>query len=360
MEPGSEESISILVVDDAYDASHQLQSLGYAVPATVLSPEQALRKVPELHPDVVLMDVRFHGGGDGIAAAREIRARYDVPVVYASAYADEVALHRARAADAFGCLRKPFDARELRTTIEMALYRHRVERQRTEFMAMLSHDIRNPLAVILSYSDILGDDLAHENLASAADILQRLRSTTLSVHRLVTNYLDVCRIEAGATPALLRHGEPFALNDLLVQLADQYQTEAARRDVALATALTPDLPLVHGERISCERIFTNLLYNALKFTPAGGRVVLGSEWRGADVAVTVTDTGSGIPPAQLPRLFEKFQPVSASRHEGGTGLGLFIVRTLTEAQRGRVEVESVLGTGSTFTVVLPAYRQLSS
>jgi len=356
MEHAREESISILVVDDATDASAQLQSLGYAVSATVLSPEQALRRVPELQPDLVLMDLRLQGAGDGIAAAREIRARYDVPVVYASAYPDD----HARVADAFGCLRKPFDEGEVRTTIEMALYRHRVELQRTEFLAMLSHDIRNPLAVILSYSDILGDDLTHENLASAADILQRLRSTTLSVHRLVTNYLDVCRIEAGATPALLRHGEPFAMNELLLRLTDQYQTEAARRDITLATALAPELPAVAGELISCERIFTNLLYNALKFTPAGGHVVLGSEWRGADVAVSVRDTGPGIAGEQLPHLFDKFQPVSASRHEGGTGLGLFIVRTLTEAQRGRVEVASTVGEGSTFTVLLPAYRQLAS
>ncbi len=356
MEHAGEESISILVVDDATDASAQLRSLGYAVSATVLSPEQALRRVPELQPDLVLMDLRLQGAGDGIAAAREIRARYDVPVVYASAYPDD----HARVADAFGCLRKPFDECEVRTTIEMALYRHRVERQRTEFLAMLSHDIRNPLAVILSYSDILGDDLTHANLASAADILQRLRSTTLSVHRLVTNYLDVCRIEAGATPALLRHGEPFAMNELLLRLTDQYQTEAARRHITLATALAPELPAVAGERISCERIFTNLLYNALKFTPAGGHVVLGSEWRGGDVAVSVRDTGPGIAGEQLPHLFEKFQPVSSSRHEGGTGLGLFIVRTLTEAQRGRVEVASTVGEGSTFTVLLPAYRQLAS
>jgi signal transduction histidine kinase len=359
----SDESISILVVEDegvtALDARDQLQSLGYEVPATVFSAEQAVRKVQELHPDLVLMDIRLQGGSDGIAAAREIRARYDVPVVYATAYSDDATLQRARVTEPFGYLLKPFDERELRTTIEMALYKHRVERQRTEFLAMLSHDIRNPLAVILSYSDILGDDLQQQNLAQAADLLQRLRSTTLSVHRLVTNYLDVCRIESGATPALLR-GQPFPLNDLLLRLYEQYQVEAVRRKVTLETALAPDLPAVDGEPISCERIFTNLLYNALKFTPAGGRVTLRSEWRGAEVAVTIADTGAGIPAAQVPHLFDKFQAVTASRHEGGTGLGLFIVRTLTEAQHGRVEVESTPGVGSAFTVVLPAHRPLAS
>jgi two-component system, sensor histidine kinase len=359
MEPLSEDSISILVVDDAPDASDQLQSLGYDVPATVLSAEQAVRKVQELHPDLVLMDIRLQGGGDGIAAAREIRARYDVPVVYATAYADDVALQRARAGETFGYLLKPFDERELRTTIEMAIYKHRVERQRTESLAMLSHDIRNPLAVILSYSDVLGDDLQRHDCASAAEILQRLRSTTVSVHRLVTNYLDVCRIESGAMPALLR-GEPFALNELLLRVAEQYQAEAARRDVRLEMALASDLPAVDGEQISCERIVTNLLYNALKFTPAGGRVSLGSESRGAEVAMTVADTGRGIPPEELPHLFDKFQGGSASRKEAGTGLGLFIVRTLTEAQRGRVDVESAPGMGSAFTVVLPAHRPLAS
>lgn len=357
MTPEPQRPISILIVEDegitALDASDQLTSLGYTVPATVFSAADALRQVDELRPDLVLMDIHLQGDVDGIAAAREIRARYDVPVVYATAYSDDATLRRARVAEPFGYLVKPFDERELRSTIEMALYKHSVERQRNELLAMVSHDIRNPLAVILSYSDILDEDFQGGRLVEAADVLQRLRSTALSVHALVTNYLDVCRIESGAL-ALQREG--FPLRALVERVAEQYGAEARRRSVSLGLACADGLPDVDADLLACERIVTNLVYNALKFTPAGGRVDVRTAVRGDAVALAIADTGPGIPAARLPRLFDKFQRVG-SREAGGTGLGLFIVRTLAETQGGSVEVESAPGQGSCFTVLLPARRR---
>lgn len=268
-----------------------------------------------------------------------------------TAYSDDATLERARVTEPFGYLLKPFDERELRTTIALALYKHRTERQRRDFLAMLSHDIRNPLAVILSYSDIVSEEVQGGDLVQAGELLTRLRSTALSVHRLVTNYLDVCRIDAGS---LTTRGAPFEVNAVLRQLLDQYRVEAERRDIALTATLDADLPLVAGDPIACDRVVTNLLYNALKFTPPAGRITIGSCARATDVVITVTDTGPGIPPGRLPQLFERFGGALPGRHDGGVGLGLFIVRVLTEAQGGRVEVESPAGGGTTFRIVLPA------
>jgi signal transduction histidine kinase len=354
------EPIRILVVEDegitAIDTSDLLQGLGYAVPATVFSGRDAVRQVEALHPDLVLMDIRLKGEMDGIAAAKEIRTRFDIPIIYATAYADDATLQRAKLTEPFGYVLKPFDERELRSSIEMALYKHRLERQRADFLAMLSHDIRNPLAVILGYTDMLAEVVRSGAAAQAEELLQRLTSTTLSVHSLVTNYLDASRIEAGRL-SLAR--EPVPLNEVVTRIRDQYDAEAQRRGVRLEASLHEPLPAVDADPVAVERILTNLVYNALKFTPRGGRVTIGSVAHEREVVVNVVDTGPGIPPEQIPRLFERYQKAASAEREGGSGLGLFIVKTLAEAHGGRVEVDSTFARGTRFSIFLPVARSLT-
>jgi signal transduction histidine kinase len=349
------EPIRILVVEDeglaALDTGEQLQALGYTVIGSVFSASDAIRKVEECRPDVVLMDIRLKGRTDGIAAAKEIRSRFDIPIIFATAYADDATVQRAKVAEPFGYILKPFDDRELRASIEMALYRHRMERQRADFLAMLSHDIRNPLGVVLGYTEILGMAVRTGDLAQAEELLQRLISTTLSVHSLVTNYLEVSRIESGR---LSLRREPLQLNDLVTSVRDQYEAEANRRRIRFETSLQHPLPLADVDPAAAERILANLVYNALKFTPVEGRVTIRSVAHGEEILLTITDTGGGIPPELHSRLFDRYQSSVALRQETGAGLGLFIVKTLVEAHGGRVEVRSTPGEGTTFAVFLPA------
>jgi CheY-like chemotaxis protein len=121
----------ILVVEDegitAMDTSEQLQSLGYVVPATAFSGREALQKIAELQPDLVLMDIRLKGKMDGVETAAEIRARFSIPVIYVTAYADDATIQRAKVTEPFGYILKPFEERTLHSTIEMALYKHTLE-----------------------------------------------------------------------------------------------------------------------------------------------------------------------------------------------------------------------------------------
>jgi len=111
--------------------------------------------------------------------------------------------------------------------------------------------------------------------------------------------------------------------------------------------------VIAGDPLALERVFANLMDNALRFTPELGRVRVSSAWRNSEVVVAVADTGPGVAPEEIPGLFEKYQRAAASQHRKGSGLGLFIVKALVEAHRGRVEVESTLGNGSCFSVFLP-------
>jgi CheY-like chemotaxis protein len=145
----------VLVVEDASiiakDIQDMLRRLGYAVPAVVSSGEKAIQKAAETHPDLVLMDIMLKGDMDGVEAAQQIRDRFHIPVVYLTAYADEDILQRAKIAEPFGYILKPFEERELHAAIEMALYRHKAEEERER----LIHELEDALAEIKTLRGIL-------------------------------------------------------------------------------------------------------------------------------------------------------------------------------------------------------------
>lgn len=228
--------------------------------------------------------------------------------------------------------------------------RKALEQQRTDFLAMLTHDIRNPLGLILGYADLLLDELQGEEVAEQKELILRLRNNIFTVHSLLENYLDLTKIEAGQL-ALAKM--PVSINDVLRQVGQQYETEAQHKSLTFTLDLQEDLPPFAGDLLALERIFANLLLNAFKFTPNGGWVAVRSAARNGEIVVTVADNGPGMAPEEIPLLFEKYRRSERARSQAGTGLGLFIAKTLVEAQGGRIEATSVPGRGSYFFVFLP-------
>jgi PAS domain S-box-containing protein len=229
-----------------------------------------------------------------------------------------------------------------------------LEQQRAEFLAMLTHDIKNPLTAVLGYVDLLDEETVGRRSAVEDDFLRRLKDNALTIHALVANYLDFAKVEAGS---LVLHKTPQAVGPILQRAVEQYTAAAQRRRLTLELELpAQELPLVAVDAMALERVFANLVQNAIKFTPETGRVTISVRWctdGREEIMVAVQDTGPGIAPEELPALFRKYQRAAATRHHEGTGLGLFIVKTLVEAHGGRVEVESSLGSGTCFRVFLP-------
>jgi two-component system, OmpR family, phosphate regulon sensor histidine kinase PhoR len=220
----------------------------------------------------------------------------------------------------------------------------RLEAVRRDFVANVSHELKTPLTAIVGYAETL----AHEAPAGSqiASFVHTIVQNAQRMQRLVDDLLDLSRIESGGwrpQPRVVEI-EPAA-RDAWAPFVDR----AAGAEVRFETAVARDAHAVPVDPDSLRQIFTNLFDNALRHTPAGGRLRVAAELGKDSIVLSVADTGSGIPAEHLPRIFERFYRVDPgrARHQGGTGLGLAIVKHLVEAHGGRVEAESALGQGTT-------------
>ena len=196
--------------------------------------------------------------------------------------------------------------------------RKQLERQRADFLAMLTHDIKKPLGAILACAELVLDGVKAHGLTDEEELLDRLRSSVTTIDSLVTNYLDFSRIEAGSL-ALVKMLLP--IDRVLQRIRQQYEAEARRRRLQLEIPLDSEVLVVDGDMLALERVFANLIHNALKFTPVGGMIRVTATSQHDMAVIIVEDTGSGIVPEDRPFLFEKYRHSTLQRQREGTGLG---------------------------------------
>jgi NtrC-family two-component system sensor histidine kinase KinB len=223
--------------------------------------------------------------------------------------------------------------------------RKALERQQREFLSMVTHELRNPLASIRGYAQIMRR--RGEYMERGLDVIL---TQSRRLERLIGDLLDVSRAEAGQ---LQLRREESDLVELVRAAADQAQALTRAHEVRFEG---PDGPLLgQWDRDRLDQVLQNLLANATKYAPDGGTIVVRVEDRGCEARVSVADQGPGIAPDALPSLFGRFFRTEEARASGaeGLGLGLYISRTLVEAHGGRIWAESMLGQGSTFTFALP-------
>lgn len=226
----------------------------------------------------------------------------------------------------------------------------RLEVVRRDFISNVSHELRTPLASLKALTETLQEG-ALEDPPAARRFLQKMESEIDNMTQLVRELLELSRIESGKVPFNLKPVQP---NDLVSRAVERMQLQAERAGLTLRLECSEGLPnvLADGERI--EQVLVNLLHNAIKFTPAGGEIVARTWKEAGQVVFSVQDTGVGIEPAALSRIFERFYKADQSRSGGGTGLGLSIARHTIEAHSGRIWAESEVNRGSTFYFSLPA------
>jgi two-component system, NtrC family, sensor histidine kinase KinB len=232
--------------------------------------------------------------------------------------------------------------------LEDVTHLHEVDRLKSEFVAAASHELRTPLTSLQMGLHLVLEDTSNLN-ERQQEILYMCRDEGQRLARLSTDLLDLSKIESGETPPRLARVAPSALVRGAVEPL-RFQVEA--KEIALTIDVAPDLPAVMADRAHTERVLANLVTNAARVTAKGGSITVTAATRGGHVAITVADTGVGIPPEHLRRIFEPFTQVPGVP-SGGAGLGLAISRRLVESQGGQMTVQSEVGVGSRFAFTIP-------
>ncbi|MFZ5916202.1 MAG: ATP-binding protein [Chloroflexota bacterium] len=220
----------------------------------------------------------------------------------------------------------------------------RLETVRRDFISNISHELRTPLAGLRALVDTLRDG-ALEDPPAARHFLDRMETEVDALTQMVRELLELSRIESGQAPLRLA-ARPVA--EVLVSPVDRLLPQAERAGLSLVIDLPPDLPAVWADAERVGQVMSNLVHNAIKFTPEGGRVTVSAAVRADEVIVSVHDTGVGIPAEDLARIFERFYKSDRARSGGGSGLGLAIAKHIVQGHGGRIWVESLEGQGSTF------------
>jgi len=247
----------------------------------------------------------------------------------------------------------------------------RLETVRRDFISNISHELRTPLAGLKALADTLRDG-ALEDPPAARRFLDRIEIEVDALTQMVEELLELSRIESGRMPLRLR---PTSVADVVLPPVERLTPQAERAELTLSVDLPEDLPLVLTEQERMQQVVTNIVHNAIKFTPADGRILVsgrtlevededqavsdlyglesGAIPAGEWVVLSVQDTGIGIPAEDLDRIFERFYKIDRARSGGGTGLGLAIAKHIVQAHGGQIWAESREGQGSTFYFTLP-------
>lgn len=238
-----------------------------------------------------------------------------------------------------GCLLLIQDMTELR----------KLETVRRDFIANLSHELRTPITSLKALGETLRDG-AIEQPSVAREFLDKINLEVDRLAQMVQEMGELSRIESGVAPL---QKTPADVAEVVDRAVGRLEAQADRAGLKLETRIASDLPRVPADQARMEQVLANLIHNAIKFTPSGGRITVSAKAEGDKLVVSVSDTGIGISEDDLPRVFERFYKADRARAGGGTGLGLAIAKHVVEAHGGRIWVESIEGKGSTFSFTLP-------
>jgi PAS domain S-box-containing protein len=229
-------------------------------------------------------------------------------------------------------------------------------RLKDEFLATLSHELRNPLNVVIGYAEILrrsDESQSHAFVVKAADTIRR---NALAQAQLVSDLLDLSRLQMGKVAL---NQQPVSLSTIIADAIETVRAEATGKRIALNIAMDPEILVIEGDPVRLGQVAWNLLNNAVKFTPVEGEVKISLTKDGDDAKLVIEDNGQGISPEFLPHVFEIFRQADASsaRRQGGMGIGLALVKQLAELHGGRVSAESEgVGAGARLSVWIPLYK----
>lgn len=361
-----QEHATVLVIDDERamrDACCQaLGRDGYRT-ETAENAETGLQKARQTKPDVVLVDLKMPGMG-GIELLEKIRdIDAHIVSIVITGYATIESAVEAMKRNAYDFLPKPFTPDHLRIVIKRGVEKRRLLIERTQlqqekeimrrnFVTLVSHQLRSPLASVKQYFSVILGGYAGETVSKQKQMIEEAGGYVDSLIQIIDDWLEISRIEAGD---LAGKSEAIALPSILSDTVRLLRSSAEAKRVTLEMNSSGELSVVEGDGDSLKQAFTNLIDNGIKYNREGGAVIVSVGEEAHHLVVKVSDTGIGISEDDIPFIFDEFFRVKGkeTRCINGTGLGLPIAQRIIEAHSGFIKVVSELGKGSTFSVFLP-------
>ncbi len=362
----------ILAVDDALDnlilLDRLLKRQGFDV-VSASSGKECLSQSSMLLPDLIILDVAMPemDGFETLRHLRENEMTKDIPVIILTANSkDAKSIEQGFSLGADEYLTKPIEQDELiarvRSILRIVKAEKQVEQLKADFQSMLVHDLRSPLSVIIGVLELGVKGEFDEHPQEMKELLESALKNSHKMLGLINNILDVAKFEAGK---LQLNKQPGDFNAVVVGAVTRLRMLARDKCVTLVMEEGKDIPVCEYDSDKIDQGVTNLVSNAIKFTPKDGTVTVRTyvkhfddelpTLKGDYAAMDVEDTGVGLSAEEIPLIFDRYRQVQSGRstRQKGTGLGLTIVKRVVEAHGGRVFVESTLGKGTKFTIVIP-------
>lgn len=356
----------ILVIDDEIRTADSLKTLledaGYRVDVAY-SGEQALQKLQADPPDLVITDIKMREI-DGYDVMRYVREKLPhTYVIVITGYANLESAIEAIRQSAYDYITKPFDFDTLRLSVERAFARMEAERFREDMISMLTHDIRIPLQSIIGYAAEIYNRHTGEWHPRAPEFIRTICIQSQKVLALVDNFLTTCKIEAGR---LFLCETQFDLNYFIQDLVTIMELLAEKRNIKIEVELLPESIVFLGDESLLFRALSNVVNNAIKYSPEGSTIKITCEHlppeksplQRESINITVTNPGAGIHPDDLPFIFERYKRARNMRSIEGSGIGLFVVRSVVEAHEGTILVNSQPHETTSFSIILPLRKPI--
>lgn len=238
------------------------------------------------------------------------------------------------------------------TVIQNITYLKELDQMKTDFVAMVSHELKSPIAAVRQQLMSIMSGLAGEIAEKQIKIIERSEKRLQELSALIENLLDISKIEAGV---IVQRKEPLNMAPLIKSVLATYESQIKRNGLQIFLEVPEKLPAINADPANMEEVIANLISNAINYTPEGGKIFVRSFVKKGHLVIEIEDTGIGIAPEDQKRIFDKFYRVKSdrTRNISGTGLGLPIVKGIVEVHLGTIELESQLDKGSLFRILLP-------
>ncbi|UCH98354.1 MAG: hybrid sensor histidine kinase/response regulator [Candidatus Aminicenantes bacterium] len=323
--------------------------------------KQALEMIPEIRPDLVLLDIMMPGM-DGFAVCEQLKkitGTKDIPIIFITARADKSDIVKGFALGAVDYVTKPFNGTELlariKTHLELKASREELKElnaTKDKFFSIIAHDLKNPLQSLLFSIDILYGNYDSFDEAKKKSFIYRFHKSAHQLSALLGNLLDWSRSQRGR---LEHRPEKLDIGILVTGIIELLKENAREKNIVLSHRIKPDT-FAFADKNMMETVIRNLVSNAVKFTGSQGEVKIKAYMNDNRVIITVSDNGVGMEPEDMAALFriDTHKLTKGTAGEKGTGLGLILCKEFVEKNNGTIDVTSTPGKGSSFKVTLPA------